>query len=109
MFLYQLMVHFDAFTQSEFDDPIRADVSRVVSATVCSVCPVAVAMSRDVYPSFFQEPRTVHNQGWPLTIAKLEDDVGFSAREQDLVIPPLPDKRTHYKDASRAQLTALPE
>jgi hypothetical protein len=108
MFLYQLMVQLDAFAQSEFDDPITADAYRVVSALVCMVSPLAVAMSRDVYPSFFQELRTVHNQRWPLTIAKLEDDVGFSAREPDLVIPPFPDKRTHYKDASPAQLTAPP-
>lgn len=99
LFLYQLMVQLDVFSEAAFGDPVPPDIYTTAIDLARSVSPLAGAIGEGVRTSFFADLRIVHGERWPLTIAQIEADLGVSHADPVFEVGETPRYRTHYREA----------
>jgi hypothetical protein len=103
LFLYQLMVQLELYAASSIDDPLSSDDYAIALDLAQPVCPLAFAINEHLICAFFAELRTVHGARWPLTIAKIESDLGVAQVAKMFELPDHPIHRLHFQEGRQPE------
>jgi hypothetical protein len=98
VYLYQLLLELDLASHRGCTDPLPDEVYRPLSRLLRSISPLTLAFGPEFLIGMLEELHSVHSDEFPETMARLEEDLGLSDRDDVIGGQPIAERRIHYQD-----------
>lgn len=102
-YFYQILVLFEICTKENIQDPIDGTNYKKILMFTRAFIPLCISFGGDDVYTFLSDINEYFGETYPLTIEKLQLDVGLLNKEPDLSVQTRREQRLHYADAKEPE------